>query len=610
MLKRFEESIVHYDKALSLNPNYAEAWSNKGNALQEFKRFEESIVHYDKALNLKPGYLKGYIGKGNTLVELKHFEEAIFYYDQALNLNPNYAEAHSAKGNALYELKQFDAAIAHHNKALELKHDYAAGWINKGVTVNELGLYKEAIFCFSKALSLKPDAFWVLGYLIFSKMKIGSWYELSVLLKDISRRIMQDEKVIVPFALLSLLDDPLLHKKAANTYSQYYFPSNSALGSIPKYLKKEKIRVAYFSPDFRTHPVSLLTTELFELHDRNKFEVLAFSLQKAPSGDPMSARLKNAFDQFIEVDHLSDLEVAKLARNLEIDIAIDLAGHTLHSRGAIFSYRAAPIQVNWLGYPGTVSSNFMDYVVADKTIIPYSERHAYSEKVAYLPNSYMVDDSKRIPSDRMFTREECGLPKDCFIYCCFNNDFKFNPSVLDRWSRVLLAAENSMLWISENNEDFKRNITAEFEARQIESSRVIFAGRVDSMGDYLARYRLADLFLDTHPYGAHTTAVDALKAGLPLLTFMGQSFASRVASSLLKSIGLPELIASSPEEYEMIAVDLAIHPKKLEAIKLKLAKNLQTTSLFNTSLFAQNLESIYLKMCERYQLDLQPDHIS
>ena len=421
---------------------------------------------------------------------------------------------------------------------------------------------------------------------------------------------MAKVKVTDPFTLLSISDDPFLHIQAARIFAEDKCPENHALGVIPGRPKKERVRIGYFSPDFRNHPVSYLTAELFENHDRSQFEVFAFSLQKAPLGDPMSTRLKKSFDEFIDIDNLSDLEAAQLARNLEIDIAIDLAGFTQHSRAGIFSYRAAPIQVNWLGYPGTTGTNFMDYIVSDKIVIPSSHQHFYSENVAYLPNSYMVDDSKRTPSYRVFTREECGLPQNSFIFCCFNNDFKFNPGVLDRWSRILLAAENSVLWISENSKDFEKNIRAEFENRNIEPSRIIFAKRVDSMGDYLARYRLADLFLDTYPYGAHTTAVDSLKAGIPVLTLIGQSFASRVAASLLNAVGLPELVSNNQEDYEALAIDLAKAPNKLEAIKLKLATNLKNAPLFNTLLFTKDLESLYLKMHERHQLGLEPDHLS
>jgi predicted O-linked N-acetylglucosamine transferase (SPINDLY family) len=426
----------------------------------------------------------------------------------------------------------------------------------------------------------------------------------------ICKKVMANEKVIHPFALLTFTDDAFLHKKCSEIYAQNKYPINSVLGPILKLPKKEKIRIGYFSPDFQNHPVSFLTAELFELHDRDKFEVFAFSLQKAPVGDEMNLRLRKGFDQFIEVEDRSDLQIAQLAREMEMDIAIDLSGHTQHSRTGIFSYRAAPIQVNWLGYPGTIGVDFIDYIIADQTIIPEQSLQFYAEKVASLPDTYMVDDSKRIASTRVFTRKECGLPENAFIFCCFNNDYKFNPQVLDAWARILLATENSVLWISENTEHFRVNLTTEFEKRGVESTRIIYAQRLESMADHLARYALADLFLDTHPYNAHTTAVDALKAGIPVLTLIGQSFAGRVAASLLNAIGLPELITHTQEEYEALAIELAMNPQKLAAIKLKLANNRLTTALFNTPLFTKNLEAAYSEMYQRYRADLPPDHIA
>jgi predicted O-linked N-acetylglucosamine transferase (SPINDLY family) len=257
-----------------------------------------------------------------------------------------------------------------------------------------------------------------------------------------------------------------------------------------------------------------------------------------------------------------------------------------------------------------MGSNYMDYIIADKTIIPESHQQFYSEKVTYLPDTYMVDDSKRVASTREFTREECGLPRNAFVFCCFNNDYKFNPQVLDRWSRILLSVDRSVLWVSENNKYFRTNIKTEFENRGIDSSRIIFAQRLELMEDHLARYVLADLFLDTHPYNAHTTAVDSLKAGVPILTLMGQSFASRVAASLLNAIGLPELITNTQEEYEALAIELATNPRKLADIKLKLANNCRTMPLFNTPLFAKNLETAYIKMYEWYLEGLPPDTIN
>ena len=307
---------------------------------------------------------------------------------------------------------------------------------------------------------------------------------------------------------------------------------------------------------------------------------------------------------------MSDQGIAQLARELEIDIAIDLAGPTLNARTGIFAYRAAPIQVNWLGYPGTIGSDFIDYIVVDKIIIPESHKEFYAEKIVSLPYTYMVDDSKRLPSSRVFTRTECGLPENAFIFCCFNNDYKFNPQVLDSWARILLATKDGVMWIPKHNEYLVGNLTSEFERRSIDSKRIIFSQRQDLMADHLARYMLADLFLDTFPFNAHTTAVDSLKAGVPVLTLMGQSFASRVAASLLNAVGLPELITNTQEEYEALAIELALNPKKLLDIKLNLAKNRLTAPLFNTLLFANNLETAYIKMYESYQADMKPDHIT
>ena len=608
-LKEYGNALDAYDKSIKIDSTYEEAWSNKGYLLHELNRFDEAIAHFDKALSLKPDYAEGWSNKGNTLNELNRFDEAIAHYDKALNLKPEYAEAWMNKGTALNKLKRYDEAFAHYDKALNLKPDFAVAWSYKGTALNELNRYDEAIAHFDKALSLKPDIDWVWGDLLHTKLKICDWTGLTESLESISKKVMANEKVSRAFSLLTFSDDAFLHKKCSETYAQAKYPSNTTLGSTLKPPKKEKIRIAYFSPDFRNHPVSFLTAELFEIHDRSRFEVFAFSLQKAPIGDEMNIRLKKGFDRFIDVDNISDPDIAQLAKELEIDIAIDLAGQTQDSRTQIFSYRAAPIQVNWLGYPGTIGADYIDYIVADKTIIPPKFRDFYSEKVISLPDTYIVDDSKRIASSRVFTREEFGLPKNSFVFCCFNNSYKFNPQVLDGWSRILLSAKNSVFLIAENNERFKINITNEFEKRGINSMRIIFAPRVELMADHLARYSVTDLFLDTHPYNAHSTAIDSLKAGTPVLTLMGQSFASRVAASLLNAVGLPELITSTQEEYEKLAIELALNPKKLADTKMKLTNNRLTTPLFDTPLFTKNLEAAYIKMMDRYQADLQPDHI-
>lgn len=604
-----KDALAHHKKAVAIASNNPEAWLNYGKTASNLGHYEDALVFYGNALRLKPTYAEALLNKGATLKELKSYEEAITFAEQALSINPNLAEAWSNKGVALKALERYDDAIASYDKALSLKPGYAEAWSNKGLTLHELKRFDEAIAHYEKALSLKSDMDWVSGDLLHAKMKICDWMGIKDLLEMTSKKVVAGEKASQPFHLLALSDDAFLHKRCSEIFAQAKYPSNSTLGSILKSSKKEKIRIAYFSPDFRNHPVSFLTSELFEIHDRSRFEVFAFSLQKALIGDEMNLRLREGFDRFIDVDDMSDREIAQLSRELEVDIAIDLAGPTQHARTGIFSYRVAPVQVNWLGYPGTIGVDFIDYIVADKIIIPESHQQFYAEKIVYLPNTFMVDDSKRTASTRVFTREECGLPQNAFVFCCFNNDYKFNPQVLDSWARILLSVKNSVIWVSENNEYFRANIAAEFKSRGIDSDRIIFAQRVEMMADHLSRYALADLFLDTYPYNAHTTALDSLKAGIPVLTLMGQSFASRVAASLLNAIDLPELISNTREEYEALAIELALTPQKHADIKLKLARNRLTAPIFDTPLFAKNLEAAYIKMIERHRVASQPEHI-
>jgi len=606
-LNKFDLALHNYSIAVELDPRDFETWSNKGNTLHELKRFDEAIAHHDKALNLKPDYAEGWSNKGNTLHELKRFDEAIAHYDKALSLKPDYAEAWSNKGNTLHELKRFEEAIAHYDKALSLKPDYAEAWSNKAVILNEFQRSDEAIAHYDKALSLKPDIDWVSGDLLHAKMKICSWSGLAESLEDISKKVVANERVVNPFPLLALNDDALLHKKCSEIYIQSRYPFNPVLEPISKRPPSQKIRVGYFSADFKNHPVAFLIAELFELHDRSQFEIYGFSLVKA--ADEMRDRLQLAFDHSIEAQGMSDIEIAQLSRGLNIDIAVDLTGFTQDARTGIFSYRAAPIQLNYLGYPGTLGADYMDYIIADRTLIPLESQSCYLERVVYLPNSYQVNDRKRLISDRAFTRQELGLPENGFVFCCFNNNFKILPATFASWMRILKAVEGSVLWLFQDNSWAVESLKKEAKKQGIEPARLVFAERLP-LPEHLARHRQADLFLDTFPYNAHTTTSDALWVRLPVLTLAGKSFASRVAASLLNAIGLPELITSTQEEYEVLAIELAMNPHKLADIKLKLAKNRLTAPLFDTPLFTKNLETAYIKIVERYQNDLGPDHIS
>ncbi len=605
--KNYFLALEILNQAIKIRSDIPEAWANKGTALNNLNLYQEAINAYDEAIKLALNYHEAWSNKSIPLNKLKLYHEALSACNNAISIKPDYHEAWSNKGVTLNELNRYDEAIAHYDKALSLKPDYAEAWYNKGNTLTYLKRYDEAIVHYDKVLGLKPDMDWVAGDLLHTQMKICSWSGLAESLEGISKKVLANEKVINPFALLALNDDALLHKKSSEIYVQTRYPFNLALGSISKRPQSKKIRVGYFSADFKNHPVTFLIAELFELHDRNQFEIYGFSYVKAT--DEMRQRLLKSFDKFIEVGGKSDVEVAKLSRDLNIEIAVDLTGFTQDARTGIFAHRAAPIQVSYLGYPGTIGADHIDYIIADKTLIPPQSQQFYSEKVVFLPDSYQVNDRKRVISDRQITRQELGLPEDSFVFCCFNNNFKILPKTFASWMKILNAVEGSVLWLFQDNPWVADNLRSEAKKHGITVDRLVFANRLP-LPEHLARHRQADLFLDTFPYNAHTTASDALWSGLPVLTLMGQSFASRVAASLLTAIGLPELITNSQEQYENLAIELARNSQNLEDIKLKLANNRLISPLFDTPLFTKNLETAFIKMVKRYQADLQPDHIT
>jgi predicted O-linked N-acetylglucosamine transferase (SPINDLY family) len=604
----FSRAEYKFKKALELIPDRASVLTNLSAAQLRLKKYFEARANAQKAVSVESDNSEAYLNLGLVDKELKNFESAVKFFHKATILKPDSHEAFSNKGNVLNELKRYDEAIKNHDKALSLKPDYPEAWSNKGVTLYELKRYDEAISHFDKALFLKPDIDWVYGDLLHTKMKICSWSGLVEALENISKKVMANEKVIQPFPLLALHDDILAHKKTSEIYIQDKYPFDAALGSPLKHPKNKKIRVGYFSGDFYNHAIGFLIAELFELHDKSQFELVGFSFGPE-TNDEMRQRLEKSFDQFIVVGIKSDVEVAKLSRELNIDIAVDLKGFTQDARTGIFANRAAPVQVNYLGYPGTMGADYMDYIIADKILIPPQSQQFYSEKVVYLPNSYQVNDMQRIISNKQFTRQELGLPENGFVFCCFNNNFKILPATFASWMRILTAVEGSVLWLFQDNFWAAENLKKEAEKQGIAADRLIFAERIP-LKEHLARHRQANLFLDTFPYNAHTTTSDALWAGLPVLTLIGRSFASRVAASLLNAVGLPELITISQEEYEALAIELALNPKKLADIKLKLANNRLTTPLFDTPLFAKNLEAAYIEMNRRYHADLELDHIA
>ena len=478
--------------------------------------------------------------------------------------------------------------------------------LNPLKTIQELKQLDEALASYESAIALDPDLDYVFNDHLHTKMHLGLWDNQASGISELTKKINNGEKAVMPFPLLSLTDDPEMQRKTAEIYANDKYPQSHVLPKIERYQKHKKIRIGYFSADFNNHPAAYMTAELYEVHDRERFEIHAFSFGP-DTKDEMNLRIKKGVDHFHEVRAMSYADTAMLARSVELDIAVDLGGYTQNCRPNIFAEGSAPIQVNYLGYPGTMGANYMDYLVADQTIIPEENQQYYSEKIAYLP-SYQVNDSNQSSPSTTPPRQDLGLPEKGFVFCCFNNNYKITPTTFDSWARILKQVDDSVLLIYISKESARINLTKEIVLRGIQPSRLIFAERVP-MPEYLARYRVADLFLDTHPYNAHTTTSDALRMGLPVLTYMGNSFASRVAASLLNVINLPELITTTQEHYESLAIELATNPEKLKIIKDKLVNNLPTAPLYDTQLFARHLESAYLSMYDRYQNGLDPDHI-
>jgi len=605
--KKFHDAKVLITKAEAIGPNTPEIILNQGLIFYEEKLYEKALVSFDRSIELRLQYAEAWSSRGLALNDLKRHEEALASYERSIELKPDYAEAWSNHGIALNDLRRHEEALASYERAIALKPDYAEAWNNRGVTLNDLKRHEEALASYERAIELKPDGDYWFGDLVHTQMKICDWKELEQRCQVLEERLLDGSKVSTPFAVLGLVDNPELQKRCGEIYAKYKLRFSSQLGVLARRPKREKVRIGYFSADFHNHATMYLMAELFELHDKSKFETYGFSFGPNHS-DQMRRQAESAFDQFIDVTPLSDSEVSRLSREHGIDIAIDLKGYTQDSRPEIFAERAAPIQINYLGFPGTMGTQHLDYLIADPTLIPEDIQEAYSEKVIYLPNSYQVNDSKRKISDRTFIREEFGLPENGVVFCCFNNNWKIIPEIFDCWVSILKSVVSSVLWLLEDSPAAAENLRKEAINRNVDPSHLVFTKRMPH-AEHLARYKLADLFLDTFPCNAHTTASDALWAGVPVLTLQGQSFASRVAASLLTNIGVPELITHSKEEYCSLAVELASNPDKLAAIKTKLAQNRLTTPLFNTKLFARHIESAYQAAYDRYHAGLPPDHI-
>jgi protein O-GlcNAc transferase len=471
----------------------------------------------------------------------------------------------------------------------------------------ELKRHDEAFAAFDKALAFKPDLVGAEGARLYSKIQLCDWSNFDAECEHLISSVRNGNVNTSPFPILAIPSSAKDQLQCAKLWTaNRHPPSDKSIWQGERY-NHDRIRLAYLSGDFRQHPVSFLIAGMLECHDKFRFDVTALSIGTNDNSE-MCRRLKASFEHFIDAKTYADDQLAQLIKELEIDILVDLMGFTDGARTNVLARRPAPIQINYLGYIGTMGAQYIDYIIADRIAIPTDQYEFYSEKVACLPNCFQVNDRERQIADKIFTRAEAGLPEEGFVFCCFNNSYKITPDVFDIWMRILKQVNDSVLWLVGGSPIMERNLRSEAAARGVDAGRLVFAQRLP-LPEYLARLRLADLFLDTLPYNAGTTASDALWAGLPVLTRIGDTFVARMAASLLTAIDLPELITSMPEAYEQMALDLAKHPEKLTAIKRKLSENRLTTPLFDTKLFTKHIEAAYTTMYERYQARLAPDHI-
>jgi protein O-GlcNAc transferase len=612
-LDRVEEAYQDYLRALEMSPEDAQGHYNRGNALYTLQRFEEALCAYDIATARNPGLAKAHYHRGNALRKLRRPEEALESYARAIVLNPRYVEAVNGAGHAYRNLDRLPEALATYDRALQLDPCSLEALSNRSRVLILTHRQPEAIECLERLLAVAPDIgpefHHTLGMLLHAKLAICDWRDYEAAIAAIADGIDSGRRVTPPSLYNSAGDSPDLHLRCARTFVGDNWGAITPRPWPEARTSHERVRIAYVSADYRWHPVSQLMAGVIESHDRQRFEVTAIATRQ-PDDSALAQRVKRAFDRFIDVTNINDRQVAALMRDLEIDIAVDLTGFTADFRTGIFAHRAAPIQVNYLGYPGTLAGSFMDYIIADRVVIPPGQDIFYGEQVVRLAHCYLPPGDRRADSGRTVSRADCGLPERGVVFCSFNNHYKIVPPFFDIWMRLMREIEGSVLWLATGPDTVRHNLAQEAARRGIDPDRLIFAPRIVDMEEHLARYRCADLFLDTLPYNAHTTASDALWAGLPVLTCLGRSFPGRPAASLLSTLGLPELIAEDLADYEARARQLALEPDLLGKLRARLQHSRDGHPAFDTVAFCRDLEAAYIEMWDRSRRGAPPASFS
>ena len=597
------EALASFDRTLALAPNFMQAWVARGTVLCKLGRHADALAAYDRALELSPRLATAFIGKASAQLGLKAYADAKRSIDRALELAPNSAEAFVERGHLLSELRDSDAAVAAYDRALQLNPDLAVAWFSRGVALSVQARFAEAAASLRRVLQIDPGHAYAQGACLHAELQVCDWSAHAARTQSIAAAADNDQPVDFPFSFLAVCDSPPLQLHCARRFARLQ-RSGAPLSRATAPRGRKRIRIAYISGDFLEHPTSFLMAGLFEGHDKQQFEIFGIAL-RVDEKSPTARRVRAAFEHFIEAGDRRDDDLAQLIHELDIDIAVDLMGYTGEHRTGIFTYRPAPIQVNYLGFPATMGTSHIDYLIADEYLIPECHRESYSESIAYLPECFQVNDDRRPVAAQMPTRSQMGLPDSGLVWCSFHSSYKLNPPLFDIWARLLLATPGSVLWLVGGNPAVERNLGREALARGVEPQRLVFAGSFP-YPEHLARLQLADICLDTVPFNGGATTSDALWAGVPVVTCSGKSFAARMSGSLLHAVHLPELVTQSLSEYEQLALQLARTPDRLAEVRARLAQNRSRTPLFDTDRFRRHLEAAYVSMVGRERRGLPP----
>lgn len=588
------EAAAIFRRVLEGNPNQFVALYSLAVIGLNSGKAEEGLHFAERCRLAEPGAAASWYIHGAALKAVRRFAEAIESLDRALSLDPNHLECYVTKGHVYGDQKQYAIALVEFNNVLSRDPGHAQALNNAATLLSILNEHLESARFYERLIALHPEFDFACGALSHARLHSCEWSGFYELQKQIIDGVRAGKKVCRQLPFLAVSDSSEDQLKCARLVSEHSYPRNAIqLWKGERYGHK-RLRVGYLSPDFREHPVGHLFAGVLEQHDRERFEIHAFSLG-IDDGGSLRKRFVAAAEHFVEVRGKTSLEVAQIIRQHEIDVLVDLAGPTMDAQPDVFGFKPAPVQVIYLGYPGTSGADYMDYILADRTVIPEEHQRFYAEKVLYLPGCYLPADPELVFSERTPTREEMDLPPEGFVFCSFNHDYKINPPVFDVWMRILSRVEGSVLWLMRLNAAAEENLRKEAERRGIDRARLIFAKRVPAISDHLARYRLAGLFLDTTPYNAHSTSTDVLRAGLPLLTVEGGSFQSRVAMSVLRTVGLPELVVGSLAEYEETAVRLAGDPIELAALKERVRCQVAASALTDAAAFTRGVEAALLQ---------------